>query len=61
MYPNMCRVTQLIKEYDMHTITMIGFVLIFLARAAYRNVFEVSERFDLAGDTHAICKNYKLI
>jgi hypothetical protein len=41
----------------MHTITIIGFVLIFLARAAYRNVFEVSERFDLAGDTHAICKS----
>ena len=41
-------------RHKIRTITTIGFVLIFLARAAYRNVFDVSERFDFAGDTHAI-------
>ena len=42
------------KLHDILTITITGFVFIFLARAAYLNVFEVSERLDLAGDTHAI-------
>lgn len=34
----------------------MGFVLIFFALAAYRNVLEVSDRFDSAGDTQATCK-----
>ena len=38
---------------DKITITTTGFVLIFLALAAYRNVFEVSDRLDSAGDTQA--------
>ena len=36
--------------------TTTGFVLIFLALAAYLRVLEVSERFDLAGETQAIWK-----
>ena len=39
-----------------HTITITGLVFIFFARAAYLKVFEVSDRLDLAGDTHAIYK-----
>lgn len=31
-----------------------GFVLIFFARAAYRNVLMVSHKFDFAGEMHAI-------
>ena len=38
----------------MLTITTIGLVLILLARAAYLRVLDVSERFDLAGETQAI-------
>ena len=41
-------------KVDELTITTIGLVLILLARAAYRRVFEVSDRLDRAGDTHAI-------
>lgn len=36
------------------SITTTGFVRIFFARAAYRNVFNVSDKFDRAGETHAI-------
>ena len=38
------------------TITTIGLVLILLARAAYRRVFDVSDKLDRAGDTQAIWK-----
>ena len=38
------------------TMTTIGLVLILLARAAYRRVLDVSDKLDLAGDTHAIWK-----
>ena len=43
-------------KVDELTITTIGLVLILLARAAYRRVFEVSDRLDRAGDTQAIWK-----
>ena len=33
---------------------MKGWVRIFFARAAYRNVFRVSAKLEAAGDTHAI-------
>ena len=36
------------------TMTTTGLVLIFLALAAYRSVLELSDRFDLAGETQAI-------
>ena len=38
----------------------MGFVLIFFALAAYRNVFDVSDRFDNAGETQATYKDYVL-
>ena len=40
------------------TMTTIGLVLILLARAAYRRVLDVSDKLDLAGDTHAIWKYF---
>ena len=36
------------------TMTTTGFVLIFLARAAYRRLLVDSEMLDLAGETHVI-------
>jgi len=44
-----------IRKSNLLTMTITGLVLIFFARAAYRNVLIVSLAFDLAGDTHAIC------
>lgn len=45
---------KIIDNVAVLTITTIGLVLILLARAAYRRVLDVSDRFDLAGDTQAI-------
>lgn len=51
MFQNSFKISKQVRDL---TITIIGFVEIFLALAAYLKVFNVSLAFERAGETQAI-------